>query len=148
MNIIVTSLFVDNQDKALKFYTDVLGFVKKHDVPAGNFRWITVVSKGKENGTELVLEPNDNQAAQDYQNSLLQQGIPATMFGVNDIDKEYDHLKSHGVEFTMEPTAAGDMKIAVLKDTCGNLIQLIEKQKKHFPFLGSAFQYIKHILTF
>lgn len=127
MNIIVTSLFVDDQDKALKFYTDVLGFVKKHDVPAGNFRWITVVSKGNENGTELVLEPNDNQAAQDYQNSLLQQGIPATMFGVNDIDKEYERLKSHGVEFTMEPTAAGDMKLAVFNDTCGNLIQLIEQ---------------------
>ena len=127
MNIIVTSLFVDDQDKALKFYTDVLGFVKKHDVPAGNFRWITVVSKNNENGTELVLEPNDNQAAQDYQNSLLQQGIPATMFGVNDIDKEYERLKSHGVEFTMEPTAAGDMKLAVFNDTCGNLIQLIEQ---------------------
>ena len=127
MNIIVTSLFVDDQDKALKFYTDVLGFVKKHDVPAGNFRWITVVSKDNENGTELVLEPNDNQAAQDYQNSLLQQGIPATMFGVNDIDKEYERLKSHGVKFTMEPTAAGDMKLAVFNDTCGNLIQLIEQ---------------------
>ena len=127
MNIIVTSLFVDDQDKALKFYTDVLGFVKKHDVPTGNFRWITVVSKDNENGTELVLEPNDNQAAQDYQNSLLQQGIPATMFGVNDIDKEYERLKSHGVEFTMEPTAAGDMKLAVFNDTCGNLIQLIEQ---------------------
>ena len=127
MNIIVTSLFVDDQDKALKFYTDVLGFVKKHDVPAGNFRWITVVSKDNENGTELVLEPNDNIAAQDYQNSLLQQGIPATMFGVNDIDKEYERLKSHGVEFTMEPTAAGDIKLAVFNDTCGNLIQLIEQ---------------------
>lgn len=127
MNIIVTSLFVDDQDKALKFYTDVLGFVKKHDVPAGNFRWITVVSKDNENGTELVLEPNDNIAAQDYQNSLLQQGIPATMFGINDIDKEYERLKSHGVEFTMEPTAAGDIKLAVFNDTCGNLIQLIEQ---------------------
>lgn len=127
MNIIVTSLFVDDQDKALKFYTDVLGFVKKHDVPAGNFRWITVVSKDDENGTELVLEPNDNIAAQDYQNSLFQQGIPATMFGVEDINKEYKRLKAHGVEFTMEPTAAGDMKLAVFNDTCGNLIQLIEQ---------------------
>ena len=127
MNIIVTSLFVDNQDKALAFYTDILGFVKKHDVPAGNFRWITVVSKDNEHGTELVLEPNDNIAAQDYQNSLLQQGIPATMFGVKDIDQEYKRLKSHGVEFTMVPTAAGDMKLAVFNDTCGNLIQLIEQ---------------------
>ena len=127
MNIIVTSLFVDDQDKALTFYTDILGFIKKHDAPAGDFRWITVVSKDNENGTELVLEPNDNVAAQDYQNSLMQQGIPATMFGVDDIDKEYECLKTHGVEFTMAPTAAGDMKLAVFNDTCGNLIQLIEQ---------------------
>lgn len=127
MNIIVTSLFVDNQDKALAFYTDILGFVKKHDVPAGSFRWITVVSKDNEHGTELVLEPNDNIAAQDYQNSLMQQGIPATMFGTDNIDKEYERLKSHGVEFTMEPTAAGDIKLAIFNDTCGNLIQLIEQ---------------------
>ena len=127
MNIIVTSLFVDNQDKALAFYTDILGFIKKHDAPAGDFRWITVVSKDNENGTELVLEPNDNVAAQDYQNSLMQQGIPATMFGVDDIDKEYERLKTHGDEFTMAPTAAGDMKLAVFNDTCGNLIQLIEQ---------------------
>src|SRR5699024_10853845 len=127
MNIIVTSLFVDNQDKALAFYTDILGFVKKHDVPAGNFRWLTVVSKDDENGTELVLEPNDNIAAQDYQNSLMQQGIPATMFGTDDIDEEFKRLKSHGVEFTMEPKAAGEIKLAVFNDTCGNLIQLIEQ---------------------
>lgn len=127
MNIIVTSLFVDDQDKALQFYTNVLGFVKKHDVPAGKFRWITVVSKDNEDGTELALEPNDNIAAQDYQNNLMQQGIPATMFGAEDIDKEYERLKSHGVEFTMEPTAAGDMKLAIFNDTCGNLIQLIEQ---------------------
>lgn len=127
MKIIVTSLFVDNQEKALNFYTDILGFVKKHDVPAGNFRWITVVSKDNENGTELVLEPNDNIAAQDYQNSLKQQGIPATMFGVDNIDAEYKRLKAQGVEFTMAPTAAGDMKLAVFNDTCGNLIQLIEQ---------------------
>ncbi|CEA01342.1 Glyoxalase/Bleomycin resistance protein/Dioxygenase superfamily protein [Jeotgalicoccus saudimassiliensis] len=127
MNIIVTSLFVDDQEKALNFYTHILGFVKKHDVPAGNFRWITVVSKDDQNGTELVLEPNDNIAAQDYQNSLMQQGIPATMFGTDDIDKEYERLKAHGVEFTMEPKAAGDMKLAVFNDTCGNLIQLIEQ---------------------
>ncbi|HBV24177.1 MAG TPA: glyoxalase [Jeotgalicoccus sp.] len=127
MNIIVTSLFVDDQDKALKFYTDVLGFVKKHDVPAGNFRWITVVSKDDENGTELVLEPNDNIAAQDYQNSLMQQGIPATMFGVDNVDEEYKRLEALGVEFTMKPKAAGDMKLAVFNDTCGNLIQLMEQ---------------------
>lgn len=127
MKIIVTSLFVDNQDKALKFYTDVLGFVKKHDVPAGNFRWITVVSKDDENGTELVLEPNDNIAAQDYQNSLMQQGIPATMFGVDNVDEEYKRLEALGVEFTMKPKAAGDMKLAVFNDTCGNLIQLMEQ---------------------
>lgn len=127
MNIIVTCLFVDDQKKALNFYTSILGFVKKHDVPAGNFRWLTVVSKDDENGTELVLEPNDNIAAQDYQNSLMQQGIPATMFGTDDIDKEFKRLKSHGVEFTMEPKAAGEIKLAVFNDTCGNLIQLIEQ---------------------
>src|SRR5699024_9783385 len=124
---IETRLFVDEQDKAWTFSTDMLRFIKKHGTPGGDVRWITVVSKDNENGTELVLEPNDNIAAQDYQNSLMQQGIPATMFGVDNIDAEYERLKAHGVEFTMEPTAAGDMKLAVFNDTCGNLIQLIEQ---------------------
>jgi predicted enzyme related to lactoylglutathione lyase len=127
MKIIVTSIFVQNQDKALEFYSETLGFVKKHDVPAGEFRWITLVSPDNQEGTELVLEPNDNQAAKDYQNRLFEQGIPVTMFGVDDIRKEYDRLLKHGVKFTMEPTKMGDVTIAVFDDTCGNLIQIIQQ---------------------
>lgn len=127
MNIIVTSIFVEDQDKALEFYTGTLGFVKKHDVPAGEFRWITVVSPENQDGIELVLEPNDNQAAKDFQSSLFEQGIPVTMFGVEDIQKEYERLLDHGVKFTMEPTKMGDFTIAVFDDTCGNLIQIIQQ---------------------
>ncbi|MFZ0445034.1 MAG: VOC family protein [Bacillus sp. (in: firmicutes)] len=127
MKIIVTSIFVENQDKALEFYSETLGFVKKHDVPAGEFRWITLVSPDNQGGTELVLEPNDNQAAKDYQKRLFEQGIPVTMFGVDDVRKEYDRLLKHGVKFTMEPTKMGDITIAVFDDTCGNLIQIIQQ---------------------
>ena len=127
MKIIVTSIFVQNQDKALEFYSETLGFVKKHDVPAGEFRWITLVSPDNQEGTELVLEPNDNQAAKDYQKRLFEQGIPVTMFGVDDVRKEYDRLLKHGVKFTMEPTKMGDVTIAVFDDTCGNLIQIIQQ---------------------
>jgi catechol 2,3-dioxygenase-like lactoylglutathione lyase family enzyme len=127
MKIIVTSIFVQNQDKALEFYSETLGFVKKHDVPAGEFRWITLVSPDNQGGTELVLEPNDNQAAKDYQKRLFEQGIPVTMFGVDDVRKEYDRLLKHGVKFTMEPTKMGDITIAVFDDTCGNLIQIIQQ---------------------
>ena len=127
MKIIVTSIFVQNQDKALEFYSETLGFVKKHDVPAGEFRWITLVSPDNQDGTELVLEPNDNQAAKDYQKRLFEQGIPVTMFGVEDVRKEYDRLLKHGVKFTMEPTKMGDVTIAVFDDTCGNLIQIIQQ---------------------
>ena len=127
MKIIVTSIFVQNQDKALEFYSETLGFVKKHDVPAGEFRWITLVSPDNQGGTELVLEPNDNQAAKDYQKRLFEQGIPVTMFGVEDVRKEYDRLLKHGVKFTMEPTKMGDVTIAVFDDTCGNLIQIIQQ---------------------
>ena len=127
MKIIVTSIFVQNQDKALQFYSETLGFVKKHDVPAGEFRWITLVSPDNKEGTELILEPNDNQAAKDYQNRLFEQGIPVTMFGVDDVRKEYDRLLKHGVKFTMEPTKMGDITIAVFDDTCGNLIQIIQQ---------------------
>ena len=127
MKIIVTSIFVQNQDKALEFYSETLGFVKKHDVPAGEFRWITLVSPDNQDGTELVLEPNDNQAAKDYQKRLFEQGIPVTMFGVDDVRKEYDRLLKHGVKFTMEPTKMGNVTIAVFDDTCGNLIQIIQQ---------------------
>jgi len=127
MNIIVTSLFVEDQDKALEFYTKKLGFVKKHDVPSGKFRWITVVSSDDQHGTELVLEPNENQIANDYQKRLFAEGIPATMFGVADIHKEYQRLSEKGLNFTMAPTKMGEVTIAVFDDTCGNLIQIIQQ---------------------
>ncbi|PLR71060.1 VOC family protein [Bacillus sp. UMB0728] len=126
MKIIVTSLFVDDQDKALNFYSETLGFVKKHDVPVGEFRWISLVSPENQDGTELILEPNDNPAAKEYQKKLLEQGIPATMFGVTDVQREYERLLKHGVNFTMVPTKMGDNTIAVFDDNCGNLIQIIE----------------------
>jgi catechol 2,3-dioxygenase-like lactoylglutathione lyase family enzyme len=126
MKIIVTSLFVNDQDKALNFYSETLGFVKKHDVPVGEFRWISLVSPENQDGTELILEPNENPIAKDYQKKLLEQGIPATMFGVTDVQKEYERLLKHGVNFTMEPTKMGDNTIAVFDDNCGNLIQIIE----------------------
>ncbi|WP_079909491.1 VOC family protein [Paenibacillus sp. 32352] len=124
MRIHLTSVFVDDQEKALQFYTDKLGFVKKVDVPAGEFRWLTVVSPEAPDGVQLLLEPNNNPAAETYQKAIFAQGIPATSFAVEDIHKEYDRLKGLGVEFTMEPTAMGPVTIALLKDTCGNLIQL------------------------
>lgn len=127
MKIIVTSLFVQDQDKALTFYTETLGFNKKHDVPSGEFRWITVVSPDQENGTELVLEPNNHPAAKEYQNRLFADGIPATMFGVEDIHGEYQRLLNHGVKFTMKPTDMGPVTIAVFDDTCGNLIQIAQQ---------------------
>lgn len=127
MKIIVTSLFVQDQDKALEFYTETLGFVKKHDVPSGKYRWIAVVSPDDQEGTELLLEPNDHPAAKEYQKKLFADGIPATMFGVEDIDKEFNRLLENGVKFTMKPTNMGEFTIAVFDDTCGNLIQIIQK---------------------
>lgn len=127
MKIIVTSIFVDDQDKALKFYTETLGFLKKYDLPAGEFRWISLVSPDNPEGTELILEPNDNPAAKDFQKCLFEQGIPVTMFGVDDIEKEYERLSNLGVKFTMPPTKMGNVTIAVFDDTCGNLIQMIQQ---------------------
>lgn len=127
MKIIVTSIFVEDQEKALKFYTETLGFVKKHDVPAGEFRWITLVSPGEEAGVELLLEPNNNPVAKNYQKGLFEEGIPATMFGVEDIQKEYERLTAFDVKFTMAPTKMGDITISVFDDTCGNLIQIIQQ---------------------
>ena len=126
MKITVTSVFVDDQDKALKFYTEILGFVKKTEMPAGDFRWLTVVSPDAPDGVELLLEPNDNPAAKTYQQAIYRQGIPATSFGVDDIHKEYERLKKLGVAFAMEPTAAGPVTLAVFDDTCGNLIQIAQ----------------------
>ncbi|MGM8213233.1 VOC family protein [Virgibacillus sp. W0430] len=127
MKIIVTSIFVEDQDKALKFYTETLGFVKKEDVPMGEFRWITLVSPDEEGGIELLLEPNDHPAAKEYQKKISADGIPATMFGVEDVRKEYKRLVRHGVKFTMEPTEMDDLTIAIFEDTCGNLIQIMQR---------------------
>ncbi|MEI3605876.1 VOC family protein [Pseudogracilibacillus sp. SE30717A] len=127
MKIIVTSIFVQEQDKALAFYTEKLGFVKKHDVPAGAHRWITLVSSDDQNGTELVLEPNEHPAAKEYQEKLFADGIPVTMFGVTDIYKEHKQLVEKGVKFTTEPTEMGGITIAVFDDTCGNLLQIIQQ---------------------
>ena len=124
MRIIYNSIFVDDQEKALNFYTEVLGFAKKEDVPVGEFRWLTVVSPDDLEGTELVLEPNENPAAEQFQNALLEQGIPATSFGVEDVQAEYERLRDLDVKFKDEPTDYGPYSIASFEDTCGNLIQI------------------------
>ncbi|MFA7208757.1 MAG: VOC family protein [Parcubacteria group bacterium] len=124
MEIKVTSVFVDDQEKALKFYVDVLGFVKKSDVSVGEYRWLTVVSPEQPEGTELLLEPNGNRAAKEYQKAIFEQGIPATAFFVKDIQKEYEKLKGAGVRFTMQPTKVTGSTIATFDDSCGNLIQI------------------------
>ena len=126
MKIKLSSIFVDDQDKALKFYTEILGFVKKRDLAAGPYRWLTVVSPEEPDGTELVLEPNGNPASQTYQRAILEQGIPATAFAVDDIPREYDRLRNLGVAFTMEPTQMGPVTVAAFSDTCGNLIQIYQ----------------------
>jgi catechol 2,3-dioxygenase-like lactoylglutathione lyase family enzyme len=124
MRITVTSVFVDDQDKALAFYTEKLGFLKKTDLPAGEHRWLTVVSPEAPDGVELSLEPNDHPAARAYQEALVADGIPATSFGVDDVQAEYDRLTGLGVTFTQPPTDMGPVTTAVLDDTCGNLIQI------------------------
>ena len=126
MRITLTGVFVSDQDEALRFYTETLGFVKKHDVPVGEFKWLTVVSPDDPDGTELLLEPNENPVAQEYQKGIFDQGIPAASFGVTDIRAEYEKLKSLGVAFTMEPTELANVTIAVFDDTCGNLIQIMQ----------------------
>ncbi len=126
MRITHTSVFVSDQDEALRFYTETLGFVKKHDLPVGEFKWLTVVSPDDPDGTELLLEPNENPVAQEYQKGLFDQGIPATAFSVMDIRAEYEKLKLLGVAFTMEPTELANVTIAVFDDTCGNLIQIMQ----------------------
>ena len=122
------SIFVDDQAKALRFYTDVLGFVKSKDIPVGEYRWLTVRSADG-GDTELSLEPNANPAARTYQQALLEQGIPATAFEVDDVKAEYARLRERDVEFTTPPTPAGPVTIAVLLDTCGNRIQLYQPPK-------------------
>jgi predicted enzyme related to lactoylglutathione lyase len=126
MKIKVTSVYVDDQDKALRFYTDVLGFVKKNDFSQGPFRWLTVASPEDPEGTELQLALNNNPVAKTYQDALFQQGQPATMFYTDDLKVDYEHMKAHGAEFTMPPTDVTSSKIAMLNDTCGNLIQVVQ----------------------
>jgi predicted enzyme related to lactoylglutathione lyase len=128
MKIKLESISIDDYDKALKFYTEVLGFVKKRDIPLGTgARWITVVSPQESDGTELLLEPNaDYPAMKALKESLVKDGIPFTAFEVDDIQKEYTRLKKLGVEFTMEPTNMGMSTVAIFDDTCGNLIQIYQ----------------------
>jgi catechol 2,3-dioxygenase-like lactoylglutathione lyase family enzyme len=126
MKIKLNSIIVDDQAKALQFYTDVLGFVKKHDLPVGEFRWLTVVSPDEPDGTELVLEPNANSAAKAFQQALFEQGIPLTAFVVEDIYEEYERLRKQGVIFNIEPTNLGSSTVAIFEDTCGNLIQIYQ----------------------
>lgn len=125
MRIHLTSVFVNDQDKALRFYTEVLGFVKKHEVPLGAARWLTVVSPEAPDGTELLLEPDGHPAVKPYKEALVKDGIPAASFAVDDVPAEYARLGALGVRFTQEPLEMGPVTVAVLDDTCGNLIQIV-----------------------
>jgi|ERR1700712_972517 catechol 2,3-dioxygenase-like lactoylglutathione lyase family enzyme len=124
MRINLASVLVDDQEKALRFYTDVLGFTRKHDVPMGEHRWITVVSPEDPDGTELVLEPDEHPAAKPFKDALSADGIPFTAFAVDDVRTEFERLRGLGVRFTQDPLEMGPVTTAVLDDTCGNLIQI------------------------
>ena len=124
MRINLASVLVDDQAKALRFYTDVLGFVKKNDVPMGEHRWLTVVSPEQSDGVELLLEPDAHPAARPFKDALVADGIPFTSFAVDDANREYERLSGLGVTFTQPPTPMGPVTTAVFDDTCGNLIQL------------------------
>jgi catechol 2,3-dioxygenase-like lactoylglutathione lyase family enzyme len=124
MRINVTSVLVDDQDKALRFYTDVLGFVKKTDIPVGDAKWLTVVSPEAPDGVELLLEPDLHPAARPFKEALVADGLPYTSFAVDDVQAEYERLKGRGVTFTQEPMNMGEVTTAVFDDTCGNLIQI------------------------
>ncbi len=126
MKIKVTSLYVDDQDKALRFYTEVLGFIKKTDFSQGPYRWLTVASSEEPEGTELQLALNNNPTAKTYQQAIFQQSQPAMMFFTDDVKGDYERIKSRGAEFTMPPTDVPGSTIAKLNDTCGNLIQLTQ----------------------
>jgi predicted enzyme related to lactoylglutathione lyase len=126
MKIKVTSIYVDDQDKALRFYTEVLGFVKKSDFSQGPYRWLTVASPEQPDGTELQLALNNNPTAKTYQQGLFQQGQPAVMFFTDDIKGDYERIKAQGTQFTMPPTDVTASTIAMLNDTCGNIIQLAQ----------------------
>ncbi len=124
MKIKLTTVYVDDQDKALRFYTEVLGFVKKADVGQGQYRWLTVASPEEPYGTQLQLALNDNPAAKAYQQAIFQQGQPAAMFHTDDVKGDYERIKARGAEFTLPPTDVTGSTIAMLNDTCGNIIQL------------------------
>ena len=126
MRIYVTSVFVDDQRKALDFYTNVLGFQKKTDIDLGGASWLTVVSPEQTDGTELLLEPSDHPAVKPYKDALVGDGIPAASFAVDDVPAEFDRLRAKGVRFTQEPTEMGNVTTAVFDDTSGNLIQIVQ----------------------
>ncbi len=125
MKIKLTTIYVNDQKKALRFYTEVLGFVKKADFTQGPYRWLTVASPEEPDGTELQLAPNDNPAARTYQQAMFEKGQPAAMFYVDDVQREYDRMKPLGAEFTTPPTKVTGSTIAMLNDACGNLIQIV-----------------------
>jgi len=129
MKIKLTSVYVDNQETALRFYTEVLGFVKKNDFSQGPYRWLTVASAEDPNGTELQLALNNNPTAKAYQQGLFQQNQPAAMFFTEDVQADYERMKARGAEFTMPPSDVTASKIAMVKDTCGNLIQITQLAK-------------------
>jgi len=124
MKINLTSVMVDDQPKALRFYTEVLGFVEKNNIPLGDYAWITVVSPDAPDGTELLLEPDEHPAARPFKQALVEDGMPYTSFAVDDVTAEYDRLRALGVQFTQPPTPMGPVTTAVFDDTCGNLIQI------------------------
>jgi catechol 2,3-dioxygenase-like lactoylglutathione lyase family enzyme len=127
MRINLTSILVDDQAKALQFYSDVLGFVKKNDIPLGEHRWLTVVSPEQPDGPELLLEPDAHPAAKPFKQALVEDGIPFVSFAVDDVHKEFERLHGLGVRFTQEPVQAGPVTTAVFDDTCGNLIQIVSQ---------------------
>ena len=129
MRINVASVLVDDQEKALRFYTDVLGFVKKTEIPLGEHRWLTVVSPEDPDGVELALEPDEHPTAKPFKQALVEDGIPYTSFAVDDMHKEYERLTGLGVTFPQPPTVMGEMTVAVLDDTCGNLIMINAMQE-------------------
>ncbi|MFJ1580557.1 MULTISPECIES: VOC family protein [unclassified Streptomyces] len=130
MKIHLTSVFVDDQADALRFYTEILGFVKKHDIPLGEeHRWLTVVSADEPGGTELLLEPAGHPAVKPYRDTLINDGIPLAQFAVDDVKAEYERLRGLGVRFTQEPVEMGAVTTAVFDDTCGNLIQIVTQPK-------------------
>lgn len=122
----LSSIFVEDQEKALKFYTEILGFIKKNEFPVGEYKWLTVISSEGADDVELLLEPSDNPVARTYMKAIYKQGIPATAFAVKNIQMEFERLKKLGVKFTMKPTKMENTELAIFDDTCGNLIQLYQ----------------------